>query len=289
MVGAERAGVDLVAVPGGTFVMGHDGPDANPGDGEGPLRTVTVSAFRLGATTVDNAAFARFVEATGHVTTAEADGWSFVFGPHVADALHGTATPVPGAPWWWAVPGARWDRPEGPGSTVEDRPEHPVVHVSHLDATAFAAWAGLRLPTEAEWEFAARGGLDGATYPWGDELRPGGRWRCNIWQGDFPAHDTGEDGHRGTAPAGAYEPGGYGLHQMVGNVWEWTADRWTTDHDPAPTVDPTGPAAGAERVRRGGSFLCHDSYCNRYRVAARDHSHPADTTANIGFRCAADA
>ena len=276
----------MVELPGGTFLMGNDEPDANPFDGEGPVRQVTVSPFRMDATAVDNEQFARFVEATGHVTTAERDGWSFVFGPFVPEALRASAQPVPATPWWWAVTGATWSQPEGPGTSLEGRLDHPVVHVSHEDALAFAAWAGKRLPTEAEWEFAARGGLDGATYPWGDELIADERWRCNIWQGEFPSVDTGEDGHRGTAPVRSFEPNGFGLFQMVGNVWEWTADRWTTTHSAGAATDPTGPPTGEERVRRGGSYLCHDSYCNRYRVAARDHSHPADTTANIGFRCA---
>ena len=282
------SGAEMVRVPAGTFTMGDVGPQAHPLDGEGPLREVTVSEFLLDATAVDNEQFRRFVDATGHVSTAERDGWSFVFGPFVPDALRAGARAVPGTPWWWAVGGACWSLPEGPGSSVEDRPDHPVVHVSHEDAAAFARWAGKRLPTEAEWERAARGGLDGATYPWGDELVPDGAWRCNIWQGWFPESNTAEDGHLGTAPVRSFVPNAFGLHQMVGNVWEWTADRWTTAHPAGPLHDPTGPATGEERVRRGGSYLCHDSYCNRYRVAARDRGHPGDTTANLGFRCAAD-
>jgi len=268
--------------------MGYEGPDANPFDGEGPVRRVTVSAFTLDTTAVDNDRFRRFVEATGHVTTAERDGWSFVFGPFVPEHLRASAVPAPGVPWWWRIDGARWDQPEGPGSDLEDRRNHPVVHVSFNDAVAYAAWAGKRLPTEAEWEYAARGGLESAIYPWGDELTPSGRWRCNIWQGEFPTANARDDGYAGTAPVDAFEPNGYGLHQMVGNVWEWTADCWTAEHDLEPAIDPTGPATGEFHVRRGGSYLCHDSYCNRYRVAARDRSHRADTTANIGLRCATD-
>jgi formylglycine-generating enzyme len=282
-------GAAAVVIPAGSFLMGYEGPDANPFDGEGPVRSVAVSAFALDTTAVDNDRFRRFVEVTGHVTTAERDGWSFVFGPFVPEHLqNGQPQPAPGAPWWWRVDGARWDQPEGPGSDLDGRGNHPVVHVSVADAAAYAAWAGKRLPTEAEWEYAARGGLESARYPWGDELTPDGRWRCNIWQGEFPTANTREDGYAGTAPVDAFEPNGYGLHQMVGNVWEWTSDRWTTDHDAEPAADPTGPATGEVHVRRGGSYLCHDSYCNRYRVAARDPSHRADTTANIGFRCATD-
>lgn len=280
--------VEVAVIPAGTFLMGDDGPDANRFDGEGPVRSVTVSAFALDVTAVDNVRFRRFVEDTGHVTTAERDGWSFVFGSYVPERLQSGARAVVGAPWWLAVEGACWFQPEGPGTDVDSRRDHPAVHVSHEDAVAFARWAGKRLPTEAEWERAARGGLERATYPWGDELVPDGRWHCNIWQGEFPRNDLGDDGHRGTAPVGAYEPNGYGLHQMSGNVWEWTADRWTTRHDLTATVDPTGPSTGDDRVRRGGSHLCHDSYCNRYRVSARDHGHPLDSASNVGFRCATD-
>lgn len=266
----------LVDIPGGTFRMGYDGPLANPGDGEGPERTIEVSPFRLAPTPVTNQQFATFVKDTGYVTDAERSGWSFVFYALVADpaAVRGR---VAGAEWWCGVDGATWRTPGGPGSDTSTRQNHPVVHISVNDAEAYCAWSGTRLPTEAEWERAARGGIDGAIYPWGDELCPGGSWRCNIWQGDFPRMNTTEDGHLGTAPVKSYRPNAFGLYQMVGNVWEFTADPWSI-----------GDVADEEqRVRRGGSYLCHDSYCNRYRVAARDHSRIDDTTGNMGFRVAA--
>jgi formylglycine-generating enzyme len=199
---------------------------------------------------------------------------------------------VPQALWWLAVNGATWRHPEGPGSDVATRPHHPVVHVSWRDAAAYAAWAGKRLPTEAEWEMAARGGLDQARYPWGDELAPRNRWRCNIWQGRFPTHNTAQDGHTGTAPVRSYGPNGYGLYEVAGNVWEWCADYWSTtwhaEDRPSTRVDPIGPHSGTSHVTRGGSYLCHESYCNRYRVAARTHNTPDSSTGNTGFRCAAD-
>ena len=283
---------NMVLIPGGEFRMGGADPDAFPEDGEGPVRTVRVSPFWIDRYAVTNRQFAAFVKATGYVTEAERYGWSFVFHLHVppgTPVLDGT---VPEAPWWIAVPGAYWKAPEGPGSSIERRPNHPVVHVSWNDARAYAAWAGKRLPTEAEWEKAARGGLDQARYPWGDELTPKGRHRCNIWQGTFPVHDTGEDGYTGTAPVDAYAPNGYGLYNVSGNVWEWCADWWSATWHAADTpetrIDPKGPPTGTARVIRGGSFLCHHTYCNRYRVAARTCNTPDSTTSHTGFRCAAD-
>jgi sulfatase modifying factor 1 len=285
----------MMAIRGGRFVMGGEHADASLDDGEGPVREVTLAAFLMDATAVTNSEFAAFVAETGHVTDAERHGWSFVFatmvGPHAAGAVR--AGIVPDAPWWLAVDGACWSSPEGPGSDVAERGHHPVVHVSWNDASAYAAWAGKRLPTEAEWERAARGGLARARYPWGDELRPGGTHRCNIWQGRFPTINTGEDGYVGTAPVDAYEPNGFGLYNMVGNVWEWCADWWSATWHAAPSPetrrDPRGPASGVAKVIRGGSYLCHASYCNRYRVTARTFNSAASTTGHMGFRCAADA
>ncbi|MCU1602045.1 MAG: Sulfatase modifying factor 1 precursor [Frankiales bacterium] len=258
----------LVSIPEGSFDMGYEGPLANPGEGEGPVRRQHLSSYRIGEATVTNRQYAAFVEATGHVTQTERDDWSFVFDALVSDpsAVRGR---VVGAEWWCAVAGASWRQPYGPGSSVQQLTDHPVVHVTAHDAEAYCAWTGTRLPTETEWERAARGGIEGAVYPWGDELLPGGTPRCNIWQGDFPRTHTGEGGQLGTAPVRSYPPNGFGLYQAVGNVWEWTS----TPND-------------IKRVRRGGSYLCHDSYCNRYRVAARDSSLPGDATGNIGFRVA---
>jgi formylglycine-generating enzyme required for sulfatase activity len=254
--------------------MGTDDLDGFPGDGEGPVRAVAVSPFRIDPYCVSNQRFAEFVDAAGYVTEAEELGWSFVFARFLPAALRKSSPRPQGTPWWCGVTGAIWSRPEGPGSGLDGRWDHPVVHVSWRDAAAFCAWAGGRLPTEAEWEYAARGGLDQVRYPWGDELTPGGQHRCNIWQGRFPTHNTTEDGYAGTAPVDAFLPNGFGLFNVSGNVWEWSADRWTAGDD--------------SRVMRGGSYLCHQSYCNRYRVAARTNNTPDSSAGNIGFRLAAD-
>lgn len=268
---AATVPVSAVRLPGGTFLMGSDEGLAPPEDQEGPTREVTVDAFSIDTVAVSNDRFAAFVEATGHRTDAEAYGWSHVFAghlpPRVADRLPRAAS----IPWWCAVPGATWCAPYGPGSDLAGLGDHPVVHVSHRDATAYAAWVGGRLPSEAEWEYAARGGLRGTRYPWGDDLRPGGEHRANIFQGDFPRHDTGEDGWAGTCPVDAFEPNGYGLRNAVGNVWEWCADGWRGGY-----------------ALRGGSYLCHDSYCNRYRVAARTANSDDASSGHAGFRMAWD-
>ena len=268
--------------------MGCEDEHAYPQDGEGPVHEVALRAFQIDAHAVSNDRFAAFVAATGYVTDAERFGWSFVF----AGLLPADFPPTRGvaaAPWWRQVEGASWRHPEGPQADLQDRGTHPVVHVSHDDALAFCRWAGVRLPAEAEWEFAARGGLEGRAFPWGDELEPGRAHRMNVWQGEFPGRNTAEDGYVGTAPVDAFEPNAFGLHNVTGNVWEWTAD-W---FDPlwyaaAPVEDPAGPPDGQQRVTRGGSYLCHSSYCRRYRVSARSPNLPNDTTGNIGFRVAAD-
>lgn len=283
-----RIARQLLPLPGGSFRMGTDDHIGYPSDGEGPVRDVKLSPFRIAATTVTNARFATFVKATGHITDAERFGFSYVFEGFLAPGLRATSPRVPGTPWWRGVQGATWKHPEGPGSVIDALQNHPVVHVSFNDAQAFCAWSGTRLPTEAEWEYAARGGLEQKRYPWGDELAPKGRYACNIWRGTFPTVNTAEDGHRSTAPVKSFKPNGYGLYNTVGNVWEWCADWFSPDfHTTGPRTDPMGPPDGAARVMRGGSHLCHASYCNRYRVAARSSNTPDSSAGNIGFRVAA--
>lgn len=257
---------------GGAFRMGcDDGP--YPADGEGPVREATVGAFDVAATAVTNAEFAEFADATGFRTDAERFGWSFVFGGFLPDDFPPTRAPVH-TPWWRQVFEADWRRPEGPGSSYASRADHPVVHVSYDDALAYCAWAGVRLPAEAEWEYAARGGLEGKPYPWGDEREPGGEYRMNIWRGTFPGHNTAADGWRGTCPVDAFPPNEYGLFNMTGNVWEWCADLFGA-----------GPGA---RALRGGSHMCHESYCLRYRTSARMGNTPDSSSGNTGFRVVRD-
>ncbi|MEU6858368.1 formylglycine-generating enzyme family protein [Glycomyces sp. NPDC046736] len=302
----------MILVPGGEFTMGSDRHYPE----EAPAHRVAVSPFHIDAYPVTNRDFAAFCEATGHVTAAE-------LAPDPADypgadpALLVPASAVftpPSHPvplddayrWWTHVPGANWRRPLGPESDVDDLGDHPVVHIAYADAEAYAAWAGKRLPTEAEWEHAARAGAD-TEYAWGPELTPGGEHRANVWQGDFPHHNDQADGWYRTSPVGSYAPNAFGLYDMIGNVWEWTADWWSQHRPtptpaccaPAPRQDPTGgkrllsvdPATPiAERVPRkvmkGGSHLCAPNYCRRYRPAARLPQTVDTTTGHLGFRCA---
>lgn len=282
---------NMVYLEGGEFFMGTDDAEGFPADGEGPVRKVKVRPFYIDACTVSNADFSTFVQATDYKTEAEIFGWSFVFHLLVSDQVASRVTQtVQGSPWWLNVEGAYWKHPEGTDSTIMDRMCHPVVHISWNDAMAYCKWSGKRLPTEAEWEYAARGGLEKKRYPWGDLLKPDSEHRCNIWQGKFPVKNNASDGYISTAPVKSFHPNGFGLYNVSGNVWEWCQD-WFSPvfHINGPRENPLGPLCGTAKVTRGGSYLCHKSYCNRYRVAARSSNTMDSSTGNMGFRCAADS
>jgi sulfatase modifying factor 1 len=280
--------VEQVRLPGGLFRMGDANGDRNPLDGEGPVHEVRLDPFTIDATSVTNADWAAFARSTGYVTEAESFGYSAVFHLAVSAEPVEVMGSAAGAPWWSGVRGADWRHPDGSRSSVDGLDDHPVVHVSWNDATAYCEWAGRRLPTEAEWEYASRGGLDGARYPWGDELMADDRWQVNIFQGRFPAENTAEDGFATTAPVRTFAPNAFGLWQTVGNVWEWCSDRFDPRYYAAsPLRNPTGPGEGAARVLRGGSYLCHSSYCNRYRNSARSSNTPDSSMGNAGFRTVA--
>jgi formylglycine-generating enzyme len=307
---------NMVWIPGGEFSMGA--PDASAGlctpdtvaDAR-PVLRVRVGGFWMDRSEVTNAQFARFVRATGYKTIAEiaptreefpdAPPEALVAGAVVFRPPAGKVSLQNHLQWWSYIPGANWRQPEGPGSSLQGRENHPVVHIAWPDAAAYAKWAGKRLPTEAEWEFAARGGLSGRTYAWGDEFQPGGKHLANTWQGPFPAKDEARDGFAGTAPAGSYPANGYGLHDMAGNVWEWVADWYRADAYPLAAkaakggviADPKGPATfwdptepgSPKRVQRGGSFLCTDQYCTRYMIGTRGKGEINTPTNHTGFRC----
>ena len=277
-------------LPGGEFLMGTNGTYGFAADGEGPMHAVNLTPFHIDATTVTNEQFNEFVNATGYKTESERFGWSFVFCGHLTPAQQ-AASPqrVAGSEWWCRVDGASWRHPEGPRSSIKQRWSHPVVQVSWNDANAYAQWAGKRLPTEAEWEYAARGGLLQKKFPWGDDLEPHGRHAMNVWQGTFPTHNSEADGYYGLAPAKCFKANAYGLYQMTGNVWEWCWDWFSADYyRQSPGENPPGPERGDRRVMRGGSYLCHASYCNRYRTDARSSNTPDSATTNLGFRCVRD-
>ena len=288
----------MIRVFGGEYQMGSEAFYAD----EGPVHRVWVDPFALDTTPVTNGQFARFVEQTGYVTTAERplDPRDF---PDLAPderaggalVFTGTAGPVPLRDWrqWWTwVPGAEWRHPRGPGSRIDDLVDHPVVQVSYEDASAYAAWAGKRLPTEEEWEFAARSGRESATYAWGEERYPDGAIMANTWQGSFPWHNTGARGWEGTSPVGSFPPNEFGLVDMIGNVWEWTTSPYSPRHAESgasccPPATRSGPADG-RRVLKGGSHLCSPEYCLRYRPAARSPQSDDTSTTHIGFRCASE-
>jgi sulfatase modifying factor 1 len=282
---------DLISINNTSFRMGCNRRIGYPSDGEGPQRRVRCQAFSISAYAVSNADFEQFVVDSGYITDAQKFGWSYVFDFFVPPGTKLRNLNVAAdLPWWRAVEGACWERPEGPKSDLSERMDHPVTHVSWFDAQAYCQWSDTRLPSEAEWELSARGGLDDMIYPWGNELMPREEHRCNIWQGEFPKTNLGSDGYLGTAPVNVFKPNGYNLYNMAGNVWEWCEDWFSPNyHRVTKASDPKYMIPQKQRVMRGGSFLCHKSYCNRYRVAARSSNTPNSTTNHCGFRVAANS
>jgi sulfatase modifying factor 1 len=307
---------NMVLINGGTFKMGTDIPIFSA-DGEGPSRKVSISSFYMDVHEVSNAEFARFISETGYITESETFGNSFVMDYYVSpETIKTIDKSVEGAPWWVPVEGADWRHPEGPdtsitgeskisvGGNVEpiaetpDRMTHPVLHVSWNDAVEFCRWAGKRLPTEAEWEYSCRAGKEDRLFPWGNKWMPNNKYLANIWtpnmdtarsEDGFPALNDGHDGYKMTAPVDEFPTNAFGLHNMIGNVWEWTSDNWTIKHDANSLYqDPQGPKQGQDKVKKGGSFLCTIGYCYRYRCAARSQNTPDSAAVNLGFRCAAD-
>jgi formylglycine-generating enzyme len=304
----------MVWIPGGEFSMGSEDPRALPHGGHDamsdtrPIHRVNVDGFWMDQFEVTNDQFAAFIRATSHVTVAERKPTAAEFpGAPAENLVAGSVVFSPTSEpvaldnhyrWWSYVPGASWRHPEGPKSTIEGRGNFPVVHIAYEDAEAFARWAGKRLPTEAEWECAARGGVAGQPYSWGEELRPGGKWMANIWQGRFPVNDTADDGFKGIAPVGQYPPNAYGLFDMAGNVWEWCSDWYRPDtysaqaatgvarnpQGPPSSFDPAEPGQ-PKRVHRGGSFLCTEDYCTRYMIGTRGKGEISTGSNHLGFRC----
>ena len=281
--GARNTG--MIDIPGGQTWIGSVDPEGFASDGEGPARPIVLSPYRIGATAVTNAQFAEFIADTHYRTEAEQAGESFVFHLQLRETARAAVGTVSAElPWWRLVPGASWSAPYGPGSSWQSIPDHPVVHVSWHDALAFCQWIGASLPTEAQWEHAARGGLSGLRYPWGNALEPAGERRCNIWQGIFPDRPS-DDWRLGTLPVDAFPANAWGLYNTSGNVWEWCADWFNADyHRHTESIDPFDQRPSGRRSQRGGSFLCHVSYCNRYRNAARGANAPSSSTSHTGFR-----
>ncbi len=296
----EHAPEGMVLIPGGTFFMGAD--DGSMTDAQ-PVHEVTVSPFWVDKTEVTNGEFKRFVAATRYITIAERvpDARDFPDVPRDKLVPGSIVFTPPAGPvsfddpliWWRYVPGANWKHPDGPGDSIEGKDNYPVVHVCWYDAIAYAEWAKKRLPTEAEWEFAARGGKNRARFVWGDELRPNGKWPANVWQGHFPDRNDPEDGYPRIAPVASFPPNGFGLYDMAGNVWEWCSDWYRPAYDTSSHENPTGPSASFDpdepgvlkRVQRGGSFLCSDQYCTRYLPGARGKGALDSAATHVGFRC----
>ena len=300
----------MVWIPGGEFSMGSEAPEMHDAR---PFHRVAIDGYWMDQTEVTNEEFARFVKATGYITIAERtpDAKDFP-GVPPENLVAGSVVFMPPDKkvslddhfaWWRYVHGANWRHPNGPSSTLEGKEKHPVVHIAFEDAAAYAKWAGKRLPTEAEFEFAARGGLDRKRFAWGDEFKPGGKFQANSFQGHFPDTNTGDDGYAGTAPVGRFAPNGFGLFDMAGNVWEWTADWYRADYyktlaatnrvtrnpqGPVDSFDPSEPGV-AKRVHKGGSFLCTDEYCARYMPGGRGKGEPSTGTNHLGFRCVRSA
>lgn len=276
-----------VSIPGGTAILGTRRA-VIAADSESPTRKHKLNAFLIDRCAVTNRQFAEFIDDTGYQTDAERLGWSYVFLYHLPPQHRRASAEAGGASWWRQAFDANWQRIHGQDSDTAAPPDHPVVHISYNDALAYARWVGGRLPTEAEWEHAARGGLGDVRFPWGDkepddtEFMP-----CNIWQGNFPHYNTGADGFDATAPVDAFEPNGYGLYNMVGNTWEWTASPYTA-RSSSPAARKRAASLKGSILMKGGSFMCHKSYCYRYRIAARSGTTPDSTTSHIGFRVAYD-
>ncbi|WP_456107217.1 formylglycine-generating enzyme family protein [Perspicuibacillus lycopersici] len=275
---------NMIYLEGGSYSMGDHFNEGFQKDSEGPVTVVTVEPFYIDTFAVTNAQFQKFVEETGYITESEKYGWSYVFHLLLPEKLKRNSPAPSQTPWWLAVEKACWHMPEGPGSSTIGRENHPVIHISWNDAIAYCKWSGKRLPTEIEWEFAARGGLDGNRYPWGDELTPNGIHKCNIWQGTFPIKNSKADGYISTAPVDSFEANNYGIYNLAGNVWEWCQNDFHEKFAP-PKQSLQFEPPHIFKTMRGGSYLCHDSYCNRYRVSARTSNTVESATGNIGFRC----
>lgn len=274
---------DMVKIPEGEFLLGSESEDSSVEDGETQRRKVYIHSFYMDKYAVTNKQFSHFIKETGYVTEAEKFGWSFVFHAFIINEGEADIIGSPeGTPWWKAMKGANWRYPEGRDSSIANRLNHPVVHISWNDANAYAKWSGKCLPTEAEWEYAAASGIINRQYPWGNELHQGGKHHCNIWQGDFPNLNYCDDGYLSTAPVDSFEPNEFGLYNMSGNVWEWCSD--TFSNQPGKSGSQINQTV---KVIKGGSYLCHRSYCNRYRISARTFNTVDSSTGHMGFRCVA--
>lgn len=285
---------EMVLIKGGTYQVGTNKDVGHKFDNEKSSINVSVNDFEIDVTTVTNKSFAQFVSETNYVTDSEKFGWSSVFYNLLDEETKKENERIPNIPWWYAVKKANWKNPEGPGSSIENRMDHPVVHVSHNDAVAYCQWAGMRLPTEAEWEIAAKGGTNNDMYPWGDEKTPNGIYYSNVFQGDFPYNNIAADGYLGTAPVKEYFPNGYGLYQVIGNVWEWCSNHARIDLEVF--SEKTSQSFWKdikgndeqEYAIKGGSFLCHPSFCNRDRISSRNGNTASSASSNMSFRCVKD-